>query len=99
MSSDSEVGPVTVVVRHRVRPGCEAEFEDWLRGISREALRFEGQLGFHVVRPADPAHPDYVVFFRFDTFANLEKWEESEARREWLERLEPLTAHPPARER
>lgn len=92
-------GPVTVVVRHRVRPGKEAAFEEWLRGISREALRFEGCLGFNVVRPSDPARPEYVVFFRFDTFEHLEKWEASETRRVWLERIEPLVLQAPARER
>ena len=91
--------PVTVVIRHRVRPGKEAAFEDWLRGITQAASHFDGYLGFNVVRPASPGQPEYVIFFRFDTFANLEKWEESETRREWLRRLGPLTVRPPTRER
>lgn len=97
MSIDAE--PVTVVVRHRAKPGREAEFEEWLRGISRAALQFEGHLGFHVVRPTDPKRPEYLVLFRFDTLANLEKWEGSDVRREWLARAEPLVTHPPDRER
>src|SRR6187200_1965028 len=98
MAMDTD-GPVTVVVRHRAKPGLEAEFEEWLRGISRAALGFEGHLGFHVVRPTDSARPEYLVMFRFDTLAHLEEWEESEARRQWLARGEPLTTHPPDRER
>src|SRR5262245_32409243 len=43
--------PVTVVIRNRVRPGKEAEFEDWLRGITQAASQFDGYLGFNVVRP------------------------------------------------
>src|SRR4051794_7567976 len=92
-------GPVTVVVRHRVKPGKEAEFEEWVRGITAEMLRFEGQQGYHVVRPSGPAHPEFLVFFRFDTFANLEKWEESGERLAWLGRAAPLTTRAPARER
>jgi antibiotic biosynthesis monooxygenase (ABM) superfamily enzyme len=92
-------GPVTVVVRHRVKPGKEAEFEGWLRGITAALLRFEGQQGYHVVRPSGPAHPEYVVFFRFDTFANLEKWESSGERLAWLERAGALASRPPRRER
>jgi antibiotic biosynthesis monooxygenase (ABM) superfamily enzyme len=92
-------GPVTVVVRHRVKPGKAAEFEEWLRGISKAALQFEGHQGFHVVRPADLGRPEYIVFFRFDTYANLERWEKSEVRRDWLSRVEPLTSHAPALER
>lgn len=92
-------GPVTVVVRHRVRPGREADFERLLRGITSEMSRFEGHQGYNVVRPADSGRPEYVVFFRFDTFANLHRWEESEARHRWLGQLEPLATHAPARER
>src|ERR687888_19855 len=92
-------GPVTVVVRHRVKPGKQAEFEGWLRGISQAVLQFEGHLGLNVVRPADLTRHEYLVFFRFDTFANLEKWEGSQTRQEWLDTLEPLMAHAPARER
>lgn len=92
-------GPITVVIRHRVKSGKESDFEEWLRGITKEALNFKGYLGFNVVRPSNPKHPEYVVFFRFDDFANLEKWEESEARRKWLDQLDPLTVHAPTRER
>src|SRR5262245_58240050 len=62
-------------------------------------MSFEGHQGYHVVRPADTKRREYLVFLRFDSFANLEKWEESEARRRWLEQLEPLTLHAPDRER
>src|SRR5262245_37733526 len=92
-------GPVTVVVRHRVKPGREAEFEEWLRGISQASLAFAGHLGFNVIRPADPARPEYLVLFRFDTLDNLERWENSDERRRWMERLEPLTTRASARER
>jgi uncharacterized protein len=91
--------PVTVVVRHRVRPGMEAAFEDWQRGINQVALRFPGHQGFHVLRPTDTRRPEYLVLFKFATLADLEGWEQSDERREWLARLAPLTLEPPARER
>jgi uncharacterized protein len=94
-----EGGPVTVVVRHRVRPGQAAEFEEWLRGITRAMLQAEGHLGFNVVRPADAKRPEYLVLLRFDTLDSLERWEASAERREWLDRLDPLTVQAPARER
>jgi antibiotic biosynthesis monooxygenase (ABM) superfamily enzyme len=83
-------GPVTVVVRHHIKPGRMAEFEEWLRGITQAMMQCDGHLGFNVVRPASTGRPEYVVFFRFDTFENLEKWERSETRRQWLEQAEPL---------
>lgn len=91
--------PITVVVRHRVKPGKVTEFEDWLRGITKAALRFEGHSGFHVIRPGDTAKPEYLIFFRFDTFENLEKWETSETRTQWLQRVEALTIDEATRER
>jgi antibiotic biosynthesis monooxygenase (ABM) superfamily enzyme len=92
-------GPVSVVVRHRVKPGREAAFEDWQRGIIDAALKFDGHLGFHVIRPPDPKRPEYLVLFKFDSLANLEAWERSAERREWLDRVRPLLAGPPELER
>jgi len=91
--------PVTIVVRHSIRPGKEAEFEDWQHGINAAALKFPGHLGFHVFRPSNPQRPEYLVFFRFQSLADLERWEQSEVRREWLSRLDPLITHPAHRER
>src|SRR5262245_40390396 len=65
-------GPVAVIIRHWVKPGKAAEVEEWLPGITRAAGAFEDYLGYNVVRPADAAHPEYVVFFRLDTFATRE---------------------------
>jgi uncharacterized protein len=92
-------GPVTVVIRHRVKKGKEADFEGWLRGITAAAAALDGYLGYHVIRPADPRRPEYLILFRFETFAKLEVWESSETRHQWLDRLEPLVVHPPTLER
>jgi antibiotic biosynthesis monooxygenase (ABM) superfamily enzyme len=93
-----QTGPVTVVVRHLVKQGREPEFEAWLRGITTAMLQFEGQQGYNVVRPTGKTQPEYLVFFRFDSFENLEKWEHSSERREWLDRLESLSSREPLRE-
>ena len=47
-------GPVTVVVNRRVKPGTEKWFEEWLRGITAEAVRFPGHLGVNVIREPAP---------------------------------------------
>jgi uncharacterized protein len=98
MSSNTE-GPITVVVRHRIRRGKEPEFEEWLRGLSKEALRYPGHLGFSIVRPSDARNPEYTVLFRFDNLEHLEEWENSQVRREWIARLAPLAARSYRRER
>jgi hypothetical protein len=34
---EQDGGPVTIVIRHRVKPGKEADFEAWLRNIIKAA--------------------------------------------------------------
>lgn len=89
-SSDSE-GPVTVIVNRRVKPGTEQWFEEWLHGIIAESMRFPGHLGVNVIRPPNAATGDYVLIFRFDTYAHLRAWEESPIRAEWATRAEQFT--------
>jgi uncharacterized protein len=81
---------VTVVTSRRVRPGCEAAFEEWLEGIGREAAKFPGLIGRRVTRPAEHDRPEYVVVFKFDTYASLCGWTESPLRKQWLEKAKPL---------
>jgi antibiotic biosynthesis monooxygenase (ABM) superfamily enzyme len=86
--ADSE--PVTVVTSRRVRPGREAEFENWLEGIGREAQRFPGFIDGRIIRPKDHAHPEYVIVFKFDSYSHLKAWNKSPIRRDWLQRVRPL---------
>jgi antibiotic biosynthesis monooxygenase (ABM) superfamily enzyme len=98
---EASEGPVTLIIRRRVKPGKETEYEAWLAGINREALKFPGHLGVNVLRPTADNAPregrrsDYVVIFRFDGYDNLKRWEESDIRREWLERSQDLTEGEP----
>lgn len=84
-------GPVTVVICRKIRPGKEAEFEPWLRGVCQEALKFPGHMGVNVIRPAEAGSREYVLTFRFDTYAHLAAWESSDVRAAWLARAEPFT--------
>jgi antibiotic biosynthesis monooxygenase (ABM) superfamily enzyme len=81
---------VTVVTSRRVRPGCEAAFEEWLDGIGQEAAKFPGLLGRRITRPNDHGRPEYVVVFKFDRYEHLRAWTESPARAQWLEKARPL---------
>jgi uncharacterized protein len=83
-------GPITGVVRRTVKPGKEAEFELWLKGIIGDALRFPGHLGADVIRPASKSRPEYIIIFRFDTYDHLLQWETSEIRHRWVQRVQDL---------
>ncbi len=82
---------VTVVVRRTIRPEAVEVFEQWLRGVIDVASGFEGHGGVEVIRPAPDHGDDWVLVFRFDTEAQLAAWDASPERREWLEKVEPMT--------
>lgn len=82
---------ISVVVRRRIHPELQHEFEEWLAGIIESATRFEGHQGTQVLRPPDPAEQDYVILLRFDTREQLDAWRDSEIGRSWLKRGEAFT--------
>lgn len=92
-------GPVTVVISRRVRPGCEAAYELWLEEVLEEINHFPGYLGTNILRPNGSNQPEFVAIMRFDSYANLSRWEQSNTRRNWLRRAEAIAddAHPPRR--
>jgi uncharacterized protein len=80
---------ITTIVRRRVRAGKEAAYEAWLAELLREASRLPGYLGTDVQKPAAPDRT-YVSIFRFDTLANLEAFERSELRQNYLAKVAPF---------
>lgn len=83
--------PVTVVIQRRVLPGRKDDYERWVSDVSRVAARFPGHQGLSVIRPSGGAVDEYVLVMRFATYEDLRRWETSDERRRYLERLEPLT--------
>jgi antibiotic biosynthesis monooxygenase (ABM) superfamily enzyme len=91
--------PVTIVVRRKVRPGCETAYETWLERLTRGAAeRFPGYLGAEFHRPAS-AGGDYRSIFRFDRLEHLEAFERSSFRQDMLAEAAPLFAADAAWER
>jgi antibiotic biosynthesis monooxygenase (ABM) superfamily enzyme len=88
-------GPVTVIVTRIAKKDRIREFEEWMDGIIHKAMKFEGHMGVNVIRPSDLSNPEYVIIFRFNTFENLAKWENSEVRREWLAKSKEVAVGEP----
>ena len=86
INGKSENGPVTVSARIKAKKGRIDEFEEWVDGIIHESLKFEGHMGVNIIRPPDPANPEYIVIIRFDNYQNLAKWENSGIQRKWIEK-------------
>ncbi|MDQ3429150.1 MAG: antibiotic biosynthesis monooxygenase [Actinomycetota bacterium] len=82
--------PATGVASRRIEPGREGEFEDWTSGILAAVKEFPGYLGSDVLRPNNSEDDEYRIIYRFDHTSNLKRWEESDERRRWLDRAEPL---------
>ena len=85
--STDQTGPVTISIARKIVSGREAEYENWLKSVSAEALAFPGHMGVNVIRPAG-ASREYVTIFRFDSYEHSKAWEDSAIREEWLERLQ-----------
>ncbi|GGQ96854.1 antibiotic biosynthesis monooxygenase [Deinococcus ruber] len=84
----TELDPVSMVVRRRVRPGHEAAFEQLVSDLVRMLEQWPGHRGTGVIRPLPPSS-EYLMVVRFDNVQVAAEWEDSPQRREWLARLEP----------
>ena len=96
IGEEAENHQVTAIISHLVRLGREQGYEEWFYGIATAAGKFKGHLGVNMIRPRDQVHPEYVAILRFDHYDNLKNWLESDTRREWIERLQPLIEKPEA---
>jgi len=84
--------PVTVVITRRVKPGCEAQYEQWLGRLQAEARNVPGYLGVTTQRPGASGPREYVSVIRFASIADMTAFEASELRQryareviEWVE--------------
>lgn len=71
---------VSFVVRHRIRVGCDEQYEVWLRRIMNTAAGYPGHLGVQVVRPPAGGF-EYVTVVRFSSAGDAKRWAASADRR------------------
>ena len=88
-TSHSELSPVTVIIRRRVKNGKEAAYESWLEKLATHARQQPGYLGSSIQKPPT-ASQEYVTVLRFDTVENLDAFEQSERHRAALADVAPL---------
>jgi uncharacterized protein len=89
-ATPDEDPPVTAIASRRVKSGKEHEFEEWVSGILGAAAEYPGYLGSNVIRPSDDDDDEFQILFKFDHASNLKRWEESNERRAWLRKVQPL---------
>lgn len=83
-----EFDVVTLVVRHRVKAGREAAYEQWLRRTTQIASTYPGHLGVNVMRDMG----QFVCVLRFVGTHELQCWLDSSERRHLIEEVAPLLA-------
>jgi antibiotic biosynthesis monooxygenase (ABM) superfamily enzyme len=83
-------GAVTLVITRRVKPGCEAAYEDWLLRLQADARSLPGYQGVTTHRPAAGAPRDYVSVVRFQALEHLQAFEQSELRARYADQVAPF---------
>lgn len=89
-SSTQQSQSVTAVITHRVRDGRAEGYEEWIKGISAAARKFPGHMGVSLLRPQAGSLLDYVIVLQFEANEHLSTWLNSEVRKDWIERVQPL---------
>jgi antibiotic biosynthesis monooxygenase (ABM) superfamily enzyme len=81
---------VTAVIAHLVKPGQEAAYEAWMRGIIPVAKTFPGYLGVNILRPQADVHAEFIIVLHFDHHEHLQAWLDSPERKQWIHRARIL---------
>ncbi len=84
---------VTVVFVRRVKRGREGDYEAWLPKIVAALRLSPGFLGFENLRPVEGLQAEHVLILRFDSEANLHRWEASPERKRRLAEATEFTEH------
>jgi len=87
----TSTGPVTVVITHKAKRGCEEQFKAWLKGINQEASQYQGYMGVQIIEPPSTSDREYVIIVRFDSYEHLKIWNDSDIREQYLADLRSLT--------
>lgn len=74
------------LVRRRAKAGCERAYEEAVRGMFDAARVFPGYDSAELLPPETPGG-EYQIIQRFATEADLDRWNASEERVLWLERI------------
>jgi len=76
---NSESGPVTVVIRRRIKSGSAQAYEALEKEISADASAYEGYLGSTFLRPEGGSDRDFVTIVRFNSYESMMRREHSTA--------------------
>ncbi len=82
--------PVTTIVRRTVKPGREADYEQWVKDTTEDLKKFPGYMDITMIKP-NGTKKEYVLIIRFDSYEHVNNWEKSDIRNKWMGRAKDLT--------
>jgi len=82
--------PVTLVLSQRIDPRDREEFLALHEDVVDRLGRFQGFLGSELLPPVEGVQDDLVIVASFASRADLDRWLESDSRREWLDLIGQL---------
>ncbi|MBL8213817.1 MAG: antibiotic biosynthesis monooxygenase [Bryobacterales bacterium] len=85
---------LTAIVRRRIKPGAEADFEAMMQEFVAVMIRHPGHLGINMIRP-EPGSRDYTVLNRFATQGDRRRFTELPEYRYWMDRLREVSEADP----
>ena len=74
------------VVRRRAKSGCAPAYEALVRAMFEQARGFSGYLSADLI-PPEAEGGEYQILQRFATEADLARWQASDERAGWMEKL------------
>ncbi|MBN2976520.1 antibiotic biosynthesis monooxygenase [Pseudomonas fluorescens] len=95
MDPAAKTGPdevVTLVVKHLIKQGQEANYEAWLRRIVRIAGERPGHLGVDVVRSKQNNLTLFTCVLRYRSTDDLQTWLDSAERKTLIAEATPMLA-------
>lgn len=91
-SADRSSGPIHIAILRRVRPGCEAEFQEALSAFFQASFAHGGVLGASMlVPPPGSESPEFGILRTFASERDRDDFYQSPLFKAWLERSRPLT--------
>ena len=81
---------ITTVVRHFIKTDKREEFENWSKDISATAKQFSGFEGLQLILPPRGSN-EYITLFKFSSLSALQKWMDSDERKNEVSKLNSLS--------
>ncbi len=94
ITDENHTSPVTTIVRHTILPGKMTAFEAWSKRIRTACRTYTGYLGSEIIKPVDGESATVTSIFRFNCYANLNTWMQSDERQTLLGETDDFSAGP-----